>query len=179
MNDLLIGYVESRTVDATLTTAEGVPTLTMVHELPVGPEDAWELLVDPALSATWSPVVGDRRLDAAGPATSRERPDEEPVDAEVLTAEPPRELVHRWGGDVLRWSITSREHGSRITLRQELADPTRASSLAAGWHLCLAGLEARAAGHDVSRPVGQEAARHYGWAQLRDGYDVVFANQHR
>lgn len=177
MNDLLTSFVESRTVDATLATTQGEAVLTMVHELPSTPEQTWALITDPQLAATWSPVVGDRPLDTVGPATSRENADDEPVDAEVLVAEPPRELVHRWGADQLRWSVAVHERGSRLTLRQVLEDPTQASSLAAGWHLCLAGLEARGAGHDVSRPVGTEAARRYGWDQLRDGYDVLFAQQ--
>ncbi|AKT52629.1 hypothetical protein ADJ73_06360 [Arsenicicoccus sp. oral taxon 190] len=148
----------------------------MVHDLPVDRARAWDLICDPELSAGWSPIVADRRLDQVGPATSRETPDAEPVDAEVLLAEPPRELMHRWGQDVLSWSLTGTADGTRVTLRQVLSDATEASSLAAGWHLCLAGLEARAAGHDVHRPVGSEAGR-YGWEQLRDGYDVLFAQQ--
>ena len=145
MNDLLTSYVESRTVDATFATTQGEAVLTMVHELPSTPEETWALITDPGLAATWSPVVGDRPLDTVGAATSRENADDEPVDAEVLIAEPTRELVHRWGSDELRWSIAPHAEGSRLTLRQVLEDPTQASSLAAGWHLCLSGLEARAA----------------------------------
>lgn len=178
MHDLLTSYVESRTVDATLgTDADGRATLTMVHDLPCPREDAWELICDPERSALWSPVVAGRRLDRVGPATTRENPDDDPVDAEVLAAEPPRELVHRWGTDELAWSLAPHGDGSRLTLRQTMEDPTQASSLAAGWHLCLAGLEAVAGGHAVERPVGSTLARRYGWHQLRDGYDAVFAQQ--
>lgn len=176
MNDLLTALVESRTVDARLAQEAGQLVLVMQHDLPCSPEQAFELIADPARSASWSPVVADRVLDSVGPATSRETASAEPLDAEVLAVDAPRSLRHRWGGDVLDWQIAAHESGSRVTLADTLADPTTASSNAAGWHLCFASLEAAAGGRQVDRPVGDDA-HGYGWAQLRDGYDVLFANQ--
>lgn len=176
MNDILTALVESRTVDARLDIEGGDLVLTMTHDLPCSPEEAFALITDPAMTATWSPVVADRALDSVGPASSRETPADPDVDAEVLSVNPPRRVRHRWGADILDWEIRPHENGTRVVLHDTLADPTTASSNAAGWHLCLAGLEARAQGHDVERPVGAHALG-YGWEQLRDGYDVLFAQQ--
>lgn len=176
MNDLLTALVESRTVDAHLSQDAGQLVLTMHHDLPCSPEEAFALISDPAQTSLWSPVIADRMLDSVGAATSRESADVDAVDAEVIAVDPPRTLRHRWGGDVLDWEVKAHESGSRVILRDILADPTTASANAAGWHLCFASLEARAGGREVDRPVGA-SAHGYGWEQLRDGYDVLFANQ--
>ena len=121
-------------------------------------------------------VAGRARpgVDRDGPATSRETPEQDPVDAEVLVADPPRELVHRWGGHLLRWTLAPTAAGCRLTLEHTFDRPAERGSYGAGWHLCLAVLALALDGQDVERVVGQRALD-YGWRELNDRYESALA----
>lgn len=147
--------------------------LTLTRLLPVAQDVAWEHLTRPELLVTWSPVVPDRPLDAAGPATSRENPSDEPVDASVADVRAPWFLEHAWGDERLAWQLAPSGEGTQVNLVHEVTDPTQVAAMAAGWHLCLTVLEARLAGRDAQRCVGQDALAH-GWEQLRDRYAQLF-----
>ncbi|MGC5626872.1 SRPBCC domain-containing protein [Georgenia sp. Z1344] len=140
-----------------------------------GADEAWRWFVEPALLARWSPMVPDRVLDFPGPATVRENPGDDPVDAEVLVVDPSRRLIElRWGPSTVRWwvrHITDTE--SNIELRQSVADPQEAAMMAAGWAICLSTLSALLSGHDVDRVVGADALG-YGWESIRDTYSRNF-----
>jgi hypothetical protein len=71
--------------------------LTMTRELPHAVERVWSKVTEPEELRKWSPVVPDRPLTSLGPATAREHPYSDAVDAEVLVSDPPHELAHRWG----------------------------------------------------------------------------------
>src|SRR5262245_59434325 len=135
----------------------------------------WPYLTEPGLLARWSPVVPDRALASVGPAASREAPGQDPVDAEVLLSDPPRELVHRWGGHLLRWTLAPTPTGSRLTLEHTFDEPSGHGSYGAGWHLCLAVLVLVLDGHRVERVVGRRALD-YGWAELNDRYAAATAS---
>ncbi|WP_430782777.1 SRPBCC family protein [Actinoplanes sp. G11-F43] len=150
-------------------TTDGRWVLAMSRELPHPPERVWPRLTEPALLHTWSPVVPDRPLDSPGPARSRENPEDPWLDAEVLIADAPLELVHRWGDDLLRWTLTPTAAGCRLTLEHTFADRDGSAMYAAGWHICQASLAARLDGDDSPRVAGA-AARDHGWAELRDAY---------
>ncbi|ACQ79323.1 Activator of Hsp90 ATPase 1 family protein [Beutenbergia cavernae DSM 12333] len=160
---------------ATLSGGDDAWVLTLERTLSHSRERVWAMLTDPTQQARWSPVVTDRLLDAVGPARSRENPGDDDVAADVLRCDPPHELVHHWGDDVLHWTLAPAGEGAtRLTLRQRFADRAMASSMAAGWHVCLGALGAAA--DDVpgaERVVGQRATD-YGWAQLRDEYEASF-----
>jgi uncharacterized protein YndB with AHSA1/START domain len=172
MTDLVMHEIETQPVAATLAKADGRWVLTMVRDLPHPVERVWPKLTEPAQLATWSPVVPDRPLTTVGPATARERPDQDPVDAEVLLSDPPRELVHRWGAHQLRWRLTPTPTGTRLTLEHTFDIETEASMFGAGWHICLAVLAVRLAGHDVDRVTGERASE-FGWDSLNERYAAV------
>ena len=88
---------------------------------------------------------------------------------DVISVDPPHELVHRWGDDVVRWRLTPTDTGCRLTLEQTMRDRDPAAMNAAGWHVCLDVLDGVASGAATSRVVG-EAALEHGWEALRDGY---------
>ncbi|WP_454295013.1 SRPBCC domain-containing protein [Salana multivorans] len=144
-------------------------TLVMRRTFPHAPERVWRMLTQPTLLARWSPVVPDRPLDEPGPATCRENPGDEAINAEVLIADPPRKLVHRWGPEVLEWTITADAEGSRLELRQALGDPGPASRYAAGWRVCLGRLAAEQEGVERERVVGERAWA-YGCRELIEHY---------
>jgi uncharacterized protein YndB with AHSA1/START domain len=170
--DLVATRIASQPVEATLSNDAGRWVLRMTRELthPVG--RVWPKLTEPDQLALWSPVVPDRTLDSTGPATSREAPDAPVVDAEVLRCDPPRELVHRWGDQLLRWTLTPTPTGSRLTLEHTFDDPSQQGSYGGGWHICLAVLGAVLDGYRVDRVVGERALA-YGWSELRDRYQAV------
>ncbi|QZY52375.1 SRPBCC domain-containing protein [Leucobacter tenebrionis] len=148
-------------------------TLVMRRAFPHTPEELWRMLTEPDRLARWSPVVPDRVLDSPGPATCREHPHDTPIDAEVLIADTPRKLVHRWGPELLSWTITHAPAGGAVLeLRQTLADHGRASLYAAGWRVCLGRLAAEEDGTDRERVVGDRAWA-YGCRELIEHYDAT------
>ncbi len=160
-------------VPATLGPADEGWVLTLRRRLPQPVEAAWRSITEPDLLARWSPVVPDRPLVVPGPAAARENPDDDPVDATVLAADAPSLLEHRWGGDRLRWTLTTAGGGTDLELRQWLDDRETAPDLAAGWRLCLAVLAAFGDGGDHERVVGRRSYD-YGWQELREAYAQVF-----
>lgn len=131
-------------------------------------------------------MLPDRPLTTAGPAHSREQPDATDwVDSEILVADAPRLLDHRWGFHRLLWTLEPTPEGCRLTLEQVINDPAdplgpRVAILpgtpvshSACWHVCLAvlavGLDSDpdAAGAP-ERVVGRAMA--YGYAELAQRY---------
>ena len=88
---------------------------------------------------------------------------------DVIAVDPPRELVRRWGDDVVRWRLSPTATGCVLTLEQSMRDRDPAAMNAAGWHLCLDVLDGTLAGAEPARVVG-EAALDHGWESLRDDY---------
>lgn len=128
-------------------------------------EQIWAHLTDPELLATWSPIVPERALTEIGPVLARERPEDDPVAADVLAIAGNHALTHRWGDDTLEWLIDE----ARLTLLMKLAAPQYAPTYLAGWQVCLGVLDARLDGVDQERIVGHDALEH-GWHALRDRY---------
>lgn len=169
-DDRIIHEIESNPVTATTLTHEVAGwTMTMRRRLAEPPERIWPMLTEPDRLRRWSPIVADRILDVPGPATAREHPDSEPVTIDVLGVKSPRELVHRWEDDVLRWLLEPDGESARLTLEQVFDDPSVAPSSAGGWHICLSTLGAVVVHDDVERVVGPDASA-YGFEQLRDAY---------
>lgn len=162
-------------IEVLLQQTEAEWTLIMRRTFPHSPKKLWRMLTRPDLLERWSPVVPDRALDRPGPATCREHPHDTPIDAEVLIADAPRKLVHRWGPELLSWTITrAANSGATLELRQTLNDPTRASLYAAGWQVCLGRLAAEEDGVDRERVVG-DRARAYGCQELIEHHREAFA----
>jgi uncharacterized protein YndB with AHSA1/START domain len=166
---VLAAIVEQQPTDARVSHVGGRWVLTMMRELPHAVERVWAKLTEPEELRKWSPVVPDRALTSVGPATAREYPDSDAVDAEVLVSARPRELVHRWGPHVLRWTLTPTDSGCRLMLEHTFDEPGERGLFAAGWHVCLAVLTALLEGCPVERVVGSRAFD-YGWQSLEARY---------
>jgi uncharacterized protein YndB with AHSA1/START domain len=163
--------IDQQPVEATLSAVEGRWVLTLKRTLRHPRERVWPYLTEPRLLGRWSPIVPDRALTEVGPATTRETPEQEPVDAEVLLSEPPSVLVHRWGAHLLRWTLAPTPTGSHLTLEHTFDQQAENASYGAGWHLCLAVLTALLDGAEVERVVGTRAFE-YGWAELKERYAI-------
>jgi uncharacterized protein YndB with AHSA1/START domain len=172
IDPVVAGIVERQSTDATVIYVGGRWMLRMTRELPHDAERVWSKLTEPEELRKWSPVVPDRSLTSVGPATARESPDGNAVDAEVLVSDRPRELSHRWGPHVLRWTLAPTASGCRLTLEHTFDEHADRGSFAAGWHLCLAVLVALLDGHDVERVVGSRAID-YGWQSLEARYRAI------
>jgi uncharacterized protein YndB with AHSA1/START domain len=156
-------------LQGTLENRDGAWVLTLIREFAHPPEKVWPWLTDPERLRQWSPIVPDGSFDGVGTRLVRENPGDDAVAGDVLRVDPPHELVHRWGDDVVRWRLTATDTGCRLTLEQTMRDRDRAAMNAAGWHLCLDVLDLVLSGAATSRVVG-EAALDHGWEALRDGY---------
>ena len=156
-------------LQGTLENRDGAWVLTLVRDFGQPAEKLWPWLTDPDRLRLWSPIVPDQALDSVGPREVRENPGDDPVTGDVVSVDPPHELVHRWGDDLVRWRLSPTETGCRLTLEQTMRERDHAAMNAAGWHLCLDVLDDVADGVDRSRVVGQDAAA-YGWEALRDKY---------
>jgi uncharacterized protein YndB with AHSA1/START domain len=165
----VMAAVETAPVEARLEERDGRWVLTMERALAADPARVWAMITDPERAARWSPCVPDRPLTSVGPATARENPSDEPMDAEVLEVDPPRLLVHRWDAHLLRWSITPDGDGSILRLEHAFDVRSEASEYGAGWHICLAVLTAQVSGHETGRVTG-DRARDYGWPELNERY---------
>jgi uncharacterized protein YndB with AHSA1/START domain len=172
--DPVTAEIAAHDTTATLAQQDGRWVLTMTRELSHPVERVWPKLTEPGELRKWSPVVPDRPLTSVGPATAHEDPGDPANDAEVLVCDPPRELVHRWGPHLLRWTLTPTPEGCRLTLAHTFDDRSECGMYGAGWHLCLAVLVVVLGGQDVPRVTGSRA-HEYGWAGLRDGYDASLA----
>ena len=172
--DALAAEIAAHEAEALLREVGGRWVLTMTRELHHPVERVWPMLTEPAQLGRWSPVVPDRALISVGPATARESEEQAGVDAEVLVCDPPRELVHRWGAHLLRWSLLPAPGGCHLTLEHTFDRRAEVGMFGAGWHLCLAVLVTVLDGHPVERVVGARAGDH-GWGELRDRYDAQLA----
>jgi uncharacterized protein YndB with AHSA1/START domain len=156
-------------LQGTLENRDGAWVLTMERDFAHPARKVWPWLTDPDRLRQWSPIVPDRAFDSVGPRQVRENPDDDPVTGDVVTVDPPRELVHRWGDDLVRWRLASTDTGCRLTLEQTMRERDHTAMNAAGWHICLDVLEGTLAGTASGRVVGPDAEKH-GWESLRDIY---------
>lgn len=166
---VLMQAVQEQPVRASLTSLGQLSVLSVVRTVDAPPEHVWALLTQPHQVALWSPITPSRALDSLGLATTQEDPQQPPVLADVLAAQTGKLLCHRWGQDTLRWELSAKISAetdkTTLALQHSFTDVAMASSLAAGWHICLAALSLRSTGQQVDRPVGRRAMD-YGWEKL-------------
>jgi uncharacterized protein YndB with AHSA1/START domain len=165
--------------DARCDSAHGRTTVVISREFPNSESDVWSLLTDPVKLAAWAPFTADRNLSAVGRATltmlDGGDPSKRDLASVVFTAEAPRTLEYSWAEDTVAWSLedavpsTGEAAGTRLTLRQTLANPAMASAVAAGWHLCLDVAASVLDGHPIPAIRGMAAMDH-GWADLNRRY---------
>lgn len=110
----------------------------------------WALVSEPAELAHWFPfpritidlAVGGEITFAGDPHLP-----ESVLTGEVTAVDPPHLLAFTRGGDELRFELTRLDGArTRLTLTDFLDRPEAAARNAAGWDLCRAALDARAAG---------------------------------
>lgn len=129
-------------------------------------------MTDPEQVGQWAPFVTGRSLAVPGDVvlTMVDGDTEVQSPASVRRAERPVLLEYTWGGDLLRWELAPIDGGgTRLTLLHTIEDRGWIPKVAAGWHLCLDVAELLLDGTPVP-PIRGEAAKEFGWEELRDAY---------
>jgi uncharacterized protein YndB with AHSA1/START domain len=143
--------------DAILETVDGRPVLRFERLLAHPPEKVWKAVTDPAELAHWFPARVETELRVGAPIRfTFDHVDLDAPDGEILTVDPPRLLVYRWGKDELRWEIVPTDSGCRLLFTQVLGGDDlwvgrlATARQAAGWDICLDQLGARLDGRPAS-----------------------------
>ncbi len=145
--------------------------LQLVRRFEHSRERVWKVLTDPALLRAWSPYVADRDLSSPGPVALQmiDGMSDAVLATEVRRAERPVLLEYGWGDSDMAWRLDVEGPGTRLTLRQSVADEAMLPKLAAGWHICLAVADRLLQGRPVGPIVGESSMDH-GWQALHDAY---------
>lgn len=122
-------------------------TLTFTRRLPHPPERVWRAVSEADHLAAWFPdrIEGEFR-DGAPLRFVTQTGDA--FEGEMLVFEPPSVLELRWGTDRIRIEVApdGDGHGTVLTLTDMFTDLGKAARDGAGWHECLARLDAHLAG---------------------------------
>jgi uncharacterized protein YndB with AHSA1/START domain len=149
--------------DAILEDRDGRVVLRFERTLRHPPERVWAALTEVDDLRRWHPT----------PAVMEPRAGGAFGDGEVITYAPPRELAYTWGEDLLRWTLTPGDGGTRLVLEHTFDDRNKAARDAAGWELCLGALAGALEGGDAAAPVGERAVP-AGWEELNRRYQERF-----
>jgi uncharacterized protein YndB with AHSA1/START domain len=126
--------------------------LRFIRKLPYPKEKVWRAITEPEQLTQWFPttIEGER---VAGARLRFTFPDGEapPMEGEMLSFEPDSFMEFRWGPDILRLELRAVEDGTELTLLDTLEERGKAARDGAGWHACLAALEAALAGEPEAR----------------------------
>jgi uncharacterized protein YndB with AHSA1/START domain len=135
------------TPHGTYTTVDDRPAVRFERRLAHPPEAVWRMLTDPRELEHWFPCEVEVDLRPGGAMRFVFSPDST-LEGEVLELDEPHRFAFLWGADVLRFELAAEGDHTRLTLlhvlHQEGEDAV--AKTAAGWHLCLDGMERRLAG---------------------------------
>jgi uncharacterized protein YndB with AHSA1/START domain len=120
-------------------------TLTFTRRLPHPPERVWRAVTETDHLAAWFPDRIEGEFRAGAPLRFVTRTGDA-FDGEMLAFEPPSVMELRWGTDVVRIEVAADGDGTILTLTDRFADLGKAARDGAGWHECLARLDAHLAG---------------------------------
>src|SRR5581483_10994514 len=126
---------------ATLLTDGARPAVRLERQLPDSPETVWKAVTERAQLRRWFPceVIVEGGRWVSGAAITFPFPPEVidmTLTGEVLEVDEPRLLVFTWGEETLRFELSPRDGGTRLTLTDELP-ASHAARNAAGWDTCL------------------------------------------
>ena len=143
--------------DGTLHTAGGRSVLRFERALRHSPEKVWPALTDPAELAHWFPARVEVDLRPGG----RMRfifPGEEfeaaGASGRITEFEPPRLIAWKWDVEAYSFELTAEGDACVLVFTHAFDTPAEAAKFAAGWHLCLDGLQARLDGAPAPSPDG-------------------------
>jgi uncharacterized protein YndB with AHSA1/START domain len=132
------------------------------------PERVWRAITDPQELAAWFPDTIEGEF---GPGAEVRFPKFErmglPAMGKVTEFDPPRLLAYTWGQSTLRFKLEPDGDGCRLIFMDTLPRADSAKN-AAGWEVCLDGLETSLAG---GKPAEANPDR---WSELHEHYAERF-----
>jgi uncharacterized protein YndB with AHSA1/START domain len=126
--------------------------LRFTRTLPHPMEKVWRAITEPEHLAAWFPttIEGERapgaRLRFGFPAGQAE-----PFEGEMLAFDPPSLIELRWGTDIVRIELQTKDGGTVLTLLDTIDEQGKAARDAGGWHTCLDALSAHLNGEANAR----------------------------
>jgi uncharacterized protein YndB with AHSA1/START domain len=135
------------TAHGTYTTVDDRPAVLFERRLAHPPHAVWRMVTDPAELQHWFPCEVELESRVGGAMRFVFSPDLT-LDGEVLELDEPRRFAFLWGVDVLRFELVPDGDGTLLTMLHVLNEEgdDAAAKTAAGWHVCLDGMERRLAG---------------------------------
>jgi uncharacterized protein YndB with AHSA1/START domain len=157
-----------RLVEGASDGGDGRPAIEFARRLAADPVRVWRAVTDPEELGAWFPcrVVGERRVGATLRFVFGDGPDDAAgADEGVVTAwEPPTSWAFVWGGFPVRISVEPADDGDGggggtvLRFRQGLPeDRSSAARQAAGWDVCLDGLDRHLGGGAAAADAPQAA----------------------
>ncbi len=123
------------------TSDDGGTVLRLEFEFAFPPAVLWKHLTDADKLKYWFPCEMEFEPRKGAEILFRYA-DQSPLHGEVLETERPSVLAYTWDRDALRWELTrTSENGTRLVLLLTPGSPRHAATMAAGWHLTVAGLD--------------------------------------
>jgi uncharacterized protein YndB with AHSA1/START domain len=156
---------------AVLIEHEGRSVLRFERVLAHPPERVWRALTARSELDAWHPTPFE--LDAETIAFIPTTGAPEIPAGRLLACEEPRLLIHTWGEDELRWTLSPHDDGCLLTLEHSFDDRFKAARDGAGWHLCLGALVAELDGAPVAERTDGERLPD-GWPELNEDYQRRF-----
>lgn len=135
------------------------------------PEKVWRALSEPDELAHWFParMEGERR-EGASIRFVFEGHEGPTLTGTLRVFDPPRVLEYSWDDELLRWELTPHAEGCLLVFTTTFAERVKAPRDAAGWDLCLDGLEGTL---DANTPRAATRAPRE-WTTLYRGYAASF-----
>ena len=130
-------------MDATLSSKNGVYTLTLQRRLGHSTGAVWQAITDRSFLTQWFPaeIAGEWQVDEPLEFTflhgEGDGMPDEALRGRVLAVEPEHLLAFRWGGHSLSSELAAESDGCRLTFSDRFEDPSDAARGAAGWEMCL------------------------------------------
>ncbi len=134
-------------------------------------EAVWQAVTEPSHLAAWFPTTIDgERATGARLRFSFPGGQAEPMEGVMLAFDPMSLMELQWGPDTVRIELEPISSGTLLRLLAVLEDRGKGARDGAGWHACLAALEADLGG--ASAAGAREAMD--GWRDVRDHYIEAF-----
>jgi len=141
---------------ATLLADAARPSVRLERHLPDPPSVVWRAITDREQLRSWFPcdvIVAGGRWEVGAAITFLFPPEviDIALTGEVLAVDEPNTLAFSWGAEILRFTLSASDGGTRLVLVDELPAGIAARN-AAGWEVCLDRLTGVDPGPDAWRP---------------------------
>lgn len=133
---------------------DGRPAVRFQRRYPHPVDRVWAALTQPTELTAWFPSSVQLETRVGGRIEFTGDPYAEDSSGTILVYEPPHRLAYTWENDELHFEVEVEDSGCTLTLINVLDARNTAARNAAGWHECLASLDAHLGGASDDGPHG-------------------------